>query len=60
MEPKPSYTTDLGVSRAALRLARRVDGLPKGRIYGIIVVKDKSGTMRHTIIGDGKIEELGT
>lgn len=43
---------------AAIKLARRLQALPKGRIYGIILVKDKHGEWLLAILSQAKLETI--
>lgn len=41
---------------AAIKLARRLQALPRGHIYGIILVKDNHGKWSLAILSKAKLE----
>ena len=43
---------------AVIKMARRVQALPPGKVYQIVLTKHKNGTWELAILSDAKIEKL--
>ena len=45
--------TETDLSQAAIKVARRLQALPKGCVYVLILYKEKNGSWKLALVNDG-------